>query len=549
MPLAPGALTHSEAHPCLSSLSAGALLVATPPPPPPKSSPALRGIPQRLDNVANGVRDFARPTAYATRCFAERAVGQSRGHSNSESEDAGGEHLAGGLSSAELLFPDDSEGDHDATCASHAEPAGQTASPQTEPASAEARAALKRRRQLFSSCTALNDVVQAELRAEVARDITDGVAAVPPLAPAGWRVLHPTGSSYFTMTRVKHGRYAKSRPRGGGGSAEESCNDSVPRYRSVHDIMTGRSSSPQHTPQQQQHQHQQQKRGPHWLSPHNGGEDNGVRYARSDTHITIFAPFRTLDLTLFDPTVDICEWTRFDVLVRKTKPAMNATASGAAAMSSAISSASFPLSQPLTPLQGQQETWDEGRCIFLRLACANSELRIRSLQFVSNTLARALEKHAVFGKGEPLYLELLRRLRREQTVGRQGRQGDRWYSAVSTLHLFDAPGSAAAAPAGATTLHDPLLSGASGNTSDAVLTSRFDRSGEYARTFAYAGPYLTELSRELREALQEYVMVHLGITNEVAEYVCQMGFFLEQEEYVGWLAQWGQLASKLQQTL
>ncbi|KAG5509607.1 hypothetical protein JKF63_06312 [Porcisia hertigi] len=122
-----------------------------------------------------------------------------------------------------------------------------------------------------------------------------------------------------------------------------------------------------------------------------------VRYARSDTHITLFAPFRSLDVTLYNPRVDICESARFDVLVRKECPKAAAAASSLSSLEAAT-------------LEGQQEVWDEGRCMFVRVACVNDELRVRSLQFVSHKLARALEEHAVFGRGEPLFLELLRRL-------------------------------------------------------------------------------------------------------------------------------------------
>ncbi|CAC9466363.1 conserved hypothetical protein [Leishmania infantum JPCM5] len=442
--------------------------------------------------------------------------------------------------------------------------------PQSDPTAVSERAALDQRRRLFAQCTELADVVQEELRAEVARDMKDGVAAVPPLAPSGWRVLHTTGSSYFTMSRLKKGCYVDSRAVGrranDNGDSPLPASDMVPRYRSVHDLVTGGGRPPRSAKRDDAAAEREMwvlRRGrytaaqdgqaaPQRNSPagdegdcrqHGGSRRrDAVRYARSDMHITLFAPFRSLDLTLYNPRVGICEWTRFDVLIRKERP--KAAAAAAASRSSPLLA---------TTLEGQQEVWDEGRCMFLRLAYVNGELRVRSLQFVSHKLARALEEHAVFGKGEPLYLEMLRRLpmdvsfhkpsQRRGSSSLERKAQPSTVSAASPVNVFDAPEPTPATPAAAA----PRT--VSSFNSARVLTSQFDRSGEYARTFAYAGPYITELSKELREALSEYIMMNVGITNEVAEYVCQMQFFLEQEEYVGWLAQWMQLAATLKQTL
>ncbi|KAG5509598.1 hypothetical protein JKF63_06303 [Porcisia hertigi] len=434
--------------------------------------------------------------------------------------------------------------------------------PQLDAATASGRAALDQRRRLFAQCRELACVVEEEMRAEVARDMKDGVAAVPPLAPSGWRVLHTTGSSYFTMSRLKKGCYMDSRAGGGrvdnDSDSPRAAPDLVPRYRSVHDLVTGSRQGPLSAGRgdaaagredvwvlhrgrytaAQAGLAASKRSGPTGSEGGSGDHGDGrrryaVRYARSDTHITLFAPFRSLDVTLYNPRVDICESARFDVLVRKECP--KAAAAAAAALSSLEAAT----------LEGQQEVWDEGRCMFVRLACVNDELRVRSLQFVSHKLARALEEHAVFGRGEPLYLELLRRLPMAASVHKSSPQRGsgaaasrdqlRTVSAASPVNVFDAPEPTSATPAAAA----PPFSSAH------VLTSQFDRSGEYARTFAYAGPYITELSKELREALSEYIMMDVGITNEVAEYVCQLQFFLEQEAYIGWLAQWGQLAATL----
>ncbi|GET86967.1 hypothetical protein, conserved [Leishmania tarentolae] len=442
--------------------------------------------------------------------------------------------------------------------------------PTLDPTTASERAALHQRRRLFAQCIELADVVQEELRAEVARDMKDGVAAVPPLAPSGWRVLHTTGSSYFTMSRLKKGCYVDSRAGGrradDDGDSPLAASDTAPRYRSVHDLVTNGGRPPRSANRDDASTDRREmwvlhrgrytavsdgQAAPQGNSPKEeegdshqrggGRRRDAVRYARSDTHITLFAPFRSLDLTLYHPRVGICEWACFDVLIRKERPK---AATAASLRSCAL---------PTAVLEGQQEVWDEGRCMFVRLACANGELRVRSLQFVSHKLARALEEHAVFGKGDPLYLEMLRRRpidvsfhrpsqrRGGSSLGRKTQTST--VTASSPVNIFDAPEPTPATPASA------APRAASSFNSAHVLTSQFDRSAEYARTFAYNGPYITELSKELREALSEYIMVEMGITNEVAEYVCQLQFFLEQEEYIGWLAQWGQLAGTLKQTL
>lgn len=423
---------------------------------------------------------------------------------------------------------------------------------QREPPTATEREALQQRRRLYTTARALGDVVQSELKAEVARDVRDGVAAVPPLAPSGWAVSHFAGQRYFTMTK---------RGRNGGGypyqlhpteqryhplMREAEVEDSAtPQYRSINDEMRGLTSHNSATNSTSSSDAAQQKqvadgstaseklilRGGRYAAEagDDGLQRGRVDVMRSDIDVTVFAPFRTVDLSFFDATVDVSEWVGFDVLVQKRKP-MTAGASR----------------RSPTLLQGQREVWDTQRAMFFRLACVNGDLRIRSLQFVSEPLARALDEYAVFGSGEPLYQELLRRQWAEHQRRNSKRASSTTHTRASPLQAFDAPD----------TFTKPAISSANaaqtGQRAEALasslLISRFDRCAEYARLFAYGGPYISDLSKELRDVLMDFLINAVGITVDVSEYVCQLQYFLEQEEYMGWLAQWGQLAASLQRS-
>lgn len=488
----------------------------------------------------------------------------------------------------------------------------------------------RRRRALYVSAVELHNAVQAEVRAEVARDSQDGAAAVPPLAPRGWAVRHTPGASFFTMSRSLY----PSQHRGASGprGLEELSNDnddnsssSVPRYRSVHDtqlaaqqtrksglrhrrLQSDSSSSPPSEAASTAEKSQTDGvarlpssalneeadgsgKGPVWTLHkgryHRGTDEappSGPRTAatvvRSDVHVTVFAPFRVQDLSFYDPTVSICEWSCFDVLVQKSAPAM-----------SPQPTKQQQQQQQKHMLIGQQRIWDQRESLLLRLASVNSELRVRSVQLLSTSTAVALRDYAVFGKGEPLFLELLRRQRaitqrRLQSTSRRQLQRKQRYRGCVSVGVddtaYDEPLTAAsslssiregsdehvnAAVTLATSaggagrgsrvrrLSDPIAAASTAplrmddEALGEFLCGSFDAVGDVARSLCYAGPYVTELSKELRDALLTYVMSDLGVSAELVEYVCQMQYFLEQEEYMRWLARLGHVASAVQRSV
>lgn len=84
---------------------------------------------------------------------------------------------------------------------------------------------------------------------------------------------------------------------------------------------------------------------------------------------------------------------------------------------------------------------------------------------------------------------------------------------------------------------------------DPCVTLQFldDRTqlGDFARSMVYHGPHCSSLSAELQDGLLQYLSDNLGINNGVVEYVCQMQYFIEQEEYMGWLARLGLIAQRI----
>ncbi|CBH17302.1 hypothetical protein, conserved [Trypanosoma brucei gambiense DAL972] len=381
----------------------------------------------------------------------------------------------------------------------------------------------------------LGAAAAAELRAEVERDTRDGVAAIPPLPPLGWRVRHPSGSNYFVMTRtLKNG--------------VQSAELNNRRYRSVHDIFLqslqkgghkyaqkgkGSEGRQKHAKEEEEPPSQEDGKSSPKVTVGYDREGRGHRatlqrmdelhdspkLSRADVHLTVFAPFRVYDPSLHDPTVDICEWSSFDLVVQKTVPD-NRVAN--------------KLLQPLscTPQDGALS-------MYVCLASVNSEMRIRSIQLLSMKEAQALVEHACFGNGEPLFLELLRRRgRRRPLVERRFDDPRLRYEEVAQPQQV----ADEAAVACSSSCYGPYY------PAFEMLMDSCGSAGEYSRALCYGGPYVSELSRELCDALLDYIKGDLGVSDQLCEYVCQMQFFLEQEEYMTWLGQVQHVANAVSRT-
>lgn len=202
-------------------------------------------------------------------------------------------------------------------------------------------------------------------------------------------------------------------------------------------------------------------------------------------HLTIHAPFRVRDLSLLESKISITEHACFDVYVQKCAP--------------------FSRS-PSTLTVPQQRVYDDREYLLLRLASVNSELRIRGIQFLSKSTEKALSTSVAFGRGDPLWLAVLAHHQRRRVLD-------------SSLPRHKSKRIV--------------------GFKDSSILCETSLYGEYCRSMCYHGPYITDLSSELRDSLLTYIMSDLGITNEVVEYICQMQYFTEQEEYLGWLAQLG----------
>lgn len=373
-------------------------------------------------------------------------------------------------------------------------------------------------------CEEIERIMQRELRAEVARDARDGVAAIPPLSPPGWRVDHTPSMRCFTMTRTLEPGSDGGR---GGRVFRSVLEEALSKHRNERAVASAAKRADKN---------QKTERNPPSLSSRwdqravrssgstasEGGEEEERLAARQTptavptrfrTHLFLYAPFRVQDLSLLDSKVPITEHACFDLYVHK-QPADDVS--------------------PSALLPAQQRLWDDRVCLCLRLASVNSELRLRGVQFFSRPLERRLLETAAFGRGDPLCVaasnqsreQRHRELQHQRQRLRRGQgQGSDAMTAGSPMY--------AAPPSSSFGLGDDLL---------LLEQTSF---GEFCRGACYHGPHLSELSRELHDALLEYVMAHLGITSVVTEYVCQMQYFLEQEEYMAWLARLGMAASSL----
>ncbi len=269
-----------------------------------------------------------------------------------------------------------------------------------------------------SAATRLAQLAGMEIAHETLRDEQDGIAALPPLIPAGWIMQHQPGTNFLTMHRTKNFRLPRPRLQDANGD-------------DVHFTRPPQKNRPS--------------------SAARGDGDAGSRAGvKNDSDVTLFCPFRFKDPSFHDLSVDLCEWLPFDCLVTKKRAGSSS--------------------------------------LFLRLASVNSELRIRSAQLITAAAVDAIgpDVMSITPRGEP--------------------------------------SSAASGQ-----LRSPL---------------RFGVQGDYLRSLLYGGPAVVETSQELRDELLNYVSgPDVGVTAEVVEYVCQMVFFSEQEEYMRWLGRLREFAS------
>lgn len=196
---------------------------------------------------------------------------------------------------------------------------------------------------------ALSDVCWKELRVEAQRDSDAGVEAIPPLIPDGWTLQYTPGCSYFLM----HKKTKKSNP----SSATAPGIPSTERtFRSrqeqqvldmINEGVIGSHAAPKVYPTGDNNTRHGKGRNTH-ASTHVNDEGDSPR-----SSVTVYCPLRCRDPSLHDPTVDLCEWIPFDVLVMKPAPRTSTS-------------------------------------LYFSLASVNSELRVRHLQWLSPALASSL---------------------------------------------------------------------------------------------------------------------------------------------------------------
>lgn len=288
---------------------------------------------------------------------------------------------------------------------------------------------------LLQSEKTLAEVCRAEIHQEELRDALEGVPAIAPMVPPGW-VMEPRGSAsnFFVLTRRR-------------ATSNSSLEDG--HMLTSHRVFRSK--------QEEEIEAIHRDLAPRTTTPSSSSSLRNARAsspARSTTNdddcVQIFCPMRTLDPSLHDASVDLCEWTVFDVIVRK-------------------------------PLQRTADV------LYVSLASANSELRVRSVQVLS-----------------PQHI-----------------------CSTATAPDNSAPPS-------------PLAIAAAMESA-----SSFGVAGEfYRQTQLFPGPLMSDMPKAFQESLLDYLHSCLGVTPEVREFLCQMLYVLEQESYTAWLAQLGHFSSK-----
>lgn len=351
-------------------------------------------------------------------------------------------------------------------------------------------------------------ITHRELRAEALRDAKDGNAAIPPLTPIGWSVEHDPGTRFFFMR--KNIPYFSS---DGSSRGDLSFRERKPQFRSILEeaLQRHQESNAREDKNSGRNGSRESKLRKKYLReylPHRGTDLqasmsslDSSHYQRLDTQLTLYVPFQVQDLSLVDPTIPITEWCCFDLYVRKIPSSLACL------------------------LPHQRRVWDDRECMIFRLASVQSELRIRSVQFLSRQTERKLGESAAFGQGDPLWLAVNARRRQHQQRRAQAEQQER------SMTGTDSPKKMIQKKPLTALYTDPRM----------TLQFLDDQTqlGDFARSMVYHGPHCSSLSAELQDGLLQYLSDNLGINNEVVEYVCQMQYFIEQEEYMGWLARLG----------
>jgi hypothetical protein len=207
----------------------------------------------------------------------------------------------------------------------------------------------------------MSHVCRAELREEELRDAVQGVQAIAPMVPPGWS-MEPRGTStnYFILTRNTLGSSSTGRHSKGDDDEGGTVMLSHRRFRSrqqeaieeMERDLAARRQLSNRSPM---------RKPPSLASNRRSAARESLLPVRPS--VQIFCPMRTIDPSLHDSSVDLCEWTAFDVLVRKQGESPSSSDS--------------------------KNNNNVGTCVrtadalMLSMASVNSELRIRSAQVLS----------------------------------------------------------------------------------------------------------------------------------------------------------------------
>lgn len=217
----------------------------------------------------------------------------------------------------------------------------------------------------------LGAIALSELQKEIYRDEGEGLKSVAPQVPPGWSVTHEPRSRWMVMRRLSS--FNSSGGRGGRGRGGH--NEEPPSHTSLSAM---------------QYKGQLNKGRPMTAATSGSGQGGsggggGKRNPliskfwsmsvpssmASPMDVEIYIPFATHDPSLYDNTIDVCEWQPFDVICSKASVA--------------------PPSSPDASANGSHHHQHRhDTALLFRLAAVNSQVRVRGIQALTPSAAREI---------------------------------------------------------------------------------------------------------------------------------------------------------------
>jgi hypothetical protein len=334
-----------------------------------------------------------------------------------------------------------------------------------------------------SSCQILRRAALEQLHKEIERDVEEKTNANLPIPPSGWKVVHTPGTCTFQMSTISH-LFVKN-------SSDQDGN--IFGYRTSPPSSSTKSTSMK----------------------------NNNSQPRFSVKIDVFCRFETMDPSFWEPSVSICEYVPFRIVMERVE--MEKKTQNKRRQGDEYDDDDDNFFSPTTNsnVLNQSSRFHPLHSSLLVVDCAHvqSQLRIRRLFFAPVADRLALMDEVSIGMAHGIYAG-------PEISTRTPSTGD---DATTTFVTRAAASSSSSS--------NPA-------TDSSSYKENFVQMQKSAKQLQFDAARNNKLiSKELHVSIME-MLSSVGVDNRLGEFICQMGYCLEHEEYELWLAKLADFGGK-----